>query len=50
MPKVQPLVTPRLMVTSPVRGSGKTTLLDLLEDMWVRPRSLTRGTSSAPAT
>jgi hypothetical protein len=30
-------VTPRLMVTSPVRGCGKTTLLDLLEAMCVRP-------------
>ena len=30
-------VTPRLMVTSPVRGCGKTTLLDLLEALCVRP-------------
>jgi hypothetical protein len=30
-------VTPRLMVTSPVRGCGKTTLLDLLEAMCPRP-------------
>jgi uncharacterized protein DUF3631 len=30
-------VTPRLMVTSPVRGCGKTTLLDLLEAICVRP-------------
>jgi hypothetical protein len=30
-------VTPRLMVTSPVRGCGKTTLLDLLEAMCVHP-------------
>ena len=30
-------VTPRLMVTSPVRGCGKTTLLDLLEAMCARP-------------
>jgi hypothetical protein len=30
-------VTPRLMVTSPVRGCGKTTVLDLLEAMCVRP-------------
>jgi hypothetical protein len=43
-------VTLRLMVTSPVRGCGKTTLLDLLEALCVRPRSLARGTSSAPAT
>jgi uncharacterized protein DUF3631 len=30
-------VTPRLMVTSPVRGCGKTTLLDLLEALCLRP-------------
>jgi hypothetical protein len=30
-------VTPRLMVTSPVRGCGKTTVLDLLEAMCARP-------------
>jgi hypothetical protein len=30
-------VTPRLVVTSPVRGRGKTTLLDLLEVLCVRP-------------
>jgi hypothetical protein len=30
-------VTPRLMVTSPVRGCGETTLLDLLEALCVRP-------------
>jgi hypothetical protein len=30
-------VTPRLMLTSPVRGCGKTTLLDLIEALCVRP-------------
>jgi hypothetical protein len=30
-------VTPRLMVTSPVRGCGKTTLLDLLEALCMHP-------------
>jgi hypothetical protein len=30
-------VTPRLMVTSPVRGCGKTTLLDLIEALCARP-------------
>ena len=30
-------VTPRLMLTSPVRGCGKTTLLDLMEALCARP-------------